>query len=425
MTLKELLVAKGITPKFIAHETGLSSTAVHRIVNHLLYPQRGAAMLQQYLENMLQNSGATDAEISTALQLNITLQRTLARSAATKQKAQHAFKRTEPFTAAEETAAISTTKPTTAPTEEVDMLPVKVSLTQAAKQYFKLPRDPFTNDVQDAKDVFLTPEIRYVRETLWDTAKHGGAVAVTCESGGGKSTIRRDLVDRILRDQPSIIVMSPSILAMEENDIKGKTLKSAAISEVIITSLDPQARPMRSFEARSTQMTRMLKDSYRRGNRHVLMIEEAHGMPTATLKHLKRFYEIEDGFKSLLSIILIGQSELRDKLTRGNPEVREVAQRFEILELPALDNHFEAYLTFKFSRIGVDITTVLDKAAIQAIRTKLSPAQTTQGRSRAFGQPQYGSMLYPLAIANVVSAAMNEAASLGVPLVTADVVKGI
>ena len=400
MTLKDQLEAAGILNSDVREATGVSKSAVSRIVNAGMYPSRGAEMYQRTITALLE-------------------------CAATKNKTPSTLHAEGLSKAAPQSAAISTTKPTTAPTEEVDMLPVKVSLTQAAKQYFKLPRDPFTNDVQDAKDVFLTPEIRYVRETLWDAAKHGGAVAVVCESGGGKSTLRRDLIDRVLRDQPSINVMSPSILGMEENDIKGKTLKSAAIIEAIITSLDPQVRPMRSFEARSTQMTRMLKDSYRRGDRHVLVIEEAHRMPLTTLKHLKNFYEIEDGFKSMLTIILIGQTELRDKLTRGNPEVREVAQRFEIIELPALDNHFEAYLSFKFARIGVDIASVMDKAAIQMVRQKLSPSNPNAGKARAFGQPQQSSMLYPLAIANFVSAAMNTAASLGVPLVTADVVKGI
>ncbi len=46
----------------------------------------------------------------------------------------------------------------------------------------------------------------------------------------------------------------------------------------------------------------------------LLVIEEAHGLPTATLKHLKRFFELEDGFKKLLGIVLIGQTELRMNL---------------------------------------------------------------------------------------------------------------
>ncbi len=35
------------------------------------------------------------------------------------------------------------------------------------------------------------------------------------------------------------------------------------------------------------------------GQRHVLIIEEAHDLSVHTLKYLKRFWELEDGFKKL------------------------------------------------------------------------------------------------------------------------------
>ena len=49
-------------------------------------------------------------------------------------------------------------------------------------------------------------------------------------------------------------------------------------------------------------------------------------MNVNTLKHLKRFHELEDGFQRLLSIILIGQPEAKMKLSRAQPRVREVTQ---------------------------------------------------------------------------------------------------
>ena len=55
---------------------------------------------------------------------------------------------------------------------------------------------------------------------------------------------------------------------------------------------------------------------------------------------------------------------------------------------------------------------VLDNGALEALRTRLTPAR---------GE---GSLLYPLAIHNALAGAMNRAADLGVPLVTADVVRG-
>ena len=50
----------------------------------------------------------------------------------------------------------------------------------------------------------------------------------------GKSTLRRDLIERINHDGLPVIVIEPYIIAMEDNDLKGKTLKAAHIAESII-----------------------------------------------------------------------------------------------------------------------------------------------------------------------------------------------
>ncbi|HBU7864623.1 TPA: AAA family ATPase, partial [Escherichia coli] len=112
----------------------------------------------------------------------------------------------------------------------------------------------------------------------------------------------------------------------------------AAIAEAIISTIAPLESIKRSQDARFRQLHRVLKDSSQAGFSHVLVIEEAHSLPIPTLKHLKRFFELESGFKKLLSIVLIGQPELADKLSERNMEVREVVQRCEVVELLPLDN---------------------------------------------------------------------------------------
>lgn len=401
LSLKTLLKTAGISQGDIGRETGLSKGSVHRIVTLGLYPTRGAAMYESAIAAMLAKAATKNKTPGTP----------------------HA----EGLSTDAETAPVSPRQSeplSKQPTEEKEdpMLLRKQTIAQATKQHFKLFKDPFTDDVQEAKDVFLTPDVRYVREAMWQTVRHGGMLAVVGESGSGKSTLRRDLADRIVREQASVVVIEPYVLAMEENDMKGKTLKSASIAEAIITAISPLTRPVRSAEARFRQLHAMLKDSHRAGNRHVLVIEEAHCLPTATLKHLKRFFELEDGFKKLLAIILIGQPELRQKLSEKNPEVREVVQRCEVVELPPLDNNLEDYLKFKLARVGGDMAAVFDKGAVDALRNKLSLTTGGGGKPRAFGQTVQGSLLYPLAVANLLGAAMNLAVSIGAPLVTADLV---
>ena len=74
------------------------------------------------------------------------------------------------------------------------------------------------------------------------------------------------------------------------------------------------------------------------------------------------------------------------------------------------------------SSVGGTVDAVFDKGAIDAIRAKLSLNTNSAGKARAFGQAPQGSLLYPLAVANLVAAAMNLAVNLGAPLVTADLV---
>lgn len=244
------------------------------------------------------------------------------------------------------------------------------------------------------------------------------------ESGSGKSTLRRDLIDRINREGQRIVVIEPYVLGMEDTDTKGKTLKAGHIAEAILTAVAPLEAIKSSPEARFRQVHRVLRDSRRSGNQHVLVIEEAHGLPVPTLKHLKRFFELEDGFNKLLSIVLIGQSELRAKLSESDPNVREVVQRCEIVELPPLDTRLEEYLKFKFDRAGKPIVEVVDQGAIDAMRSRLTTTRMGLGR-KGHGDSQAVSLLYPLAVNNLLTACMNLAADIGAPKVTAEVVKEV
>ena len=111
------------------------------------------------------------------------------------------------------------------------------------------------------------------------------------------------------------------------------------------------------------------------------------------------------------------QEQLADKLSERNMEVREVVQRCEVVELLPLDNSLEEFLTFKLQRAGKQLADIMDASAVEAIRARLS----NLGSNRK----SMVSLLYPLAVSNLVIAAMNLAAEIGVPQVNADVVKGV
>lgn len=298
------------------------------------------------------------------------------------------------------------------------MLLRKQTLSHPAKRQFKLFTNIFTDNVRDANQVYQNADIKDVREALWQTAKGNMSfVAVIGQSGAGKSTLRRELIDRLERQKESVIVIEPYVLATEDNDIKGKTLKSVHIAESILATLAPSVNAKRSPEARFRQVHNLLKESSKAGNHHVLIIEEAHSLPIPTLKHLKRFLELENGFTPLLSIVLIGQNELKNKLSENNEQVREVVQRCEIFELTHFDrNSLKEYLQHRSQSAGRELGEFIDESGLNAIAHRLGGSHKNKGAD---------SLLYPLAVGNLLTGALNIASELGMPVVTGDLVKEV
>jgi exeA protein len=392
LKLKAILEDNGISQRKLARLLLVSPAVITNLVNHGLMIKTGTEQFKTRLTEVLKTLG-----ISTALSELLTEDSAGA------------------ATPAEDSPNLDEQSITT--TEEDTMLLAKQALFPATKKHFSLFSNPFTDEVRSAEEVFSSPDVRYVREALFQTARFGGFMAVVGESGAGKSTLRRDLIERINHDGLPVIVIEPYIIAMEDNDLKGKTLKAAHIAESIINTLAPLESVKRSPEARFRQLHRVLKESARAGNQHILIIEEAHSLPVPTLKHLKRFFELEDGFKKLLSIVLIGQPELKQKLSERNFEVREVVQRCEIVELAPLDNCLEEYVAWRLKAVGRKTADIFERDALDALRNRL-----VMTNSRAKTQH---SLLYPLAVGNLITGAMNLAAELGAPLVSADVIKGV
>lgn len=389
LKLKQVLIDKGVSLRQLAQMMKVSPATVSQLVNHNQRVKQWADF-EQNLSETLQSLGIIEP-LATLLEVEATGE-SLA---------------TEP--------AASVPKTTDEIKDEI-MLLAKQALFPATKKHFGLFRDPFAEDIRSAEDVFSSADVRYVREALFQTAKHGGFMAVVGESGAGKSTLRRDLIDRINQENAPIQVIEPYIIAMEDNDVKGKTLKAAHIAEAIITTLAPLENVKRSPEARFRQLHRVLKESVKSGYSNVLIIEEAHALPIPTLKHLKRFFELEDGFKKLLSIVLVGQPELKLKLSERNTEVREVVQRCEIVELAPLDAELERFVEHKLERVGKKVSDIFEEDTFLAVRQRLVAVNR---------QKQSTSLLYPLAVGNLLTAAMNLAESLGVPKVNGQVVMNV
>ncbi|MGB4227741.1 MAG: AAA family ATPase [Candidatus Dechloromonas phosphoritropha] len=395
MNLNQILRRHRITQMALAAGAGLSRGVVYRLLAHGEWPRRDPAARER-VGAFLQANGI-DRRLATVLMSG---------------ESGHE-KAPDVLTHAEANPEASINE-----TQEESMLLRNENLTPATRQHFGLPRSPFVDDVTTRDDVFSSAATRYVRAALYDAALNHGFIAIIGESGSGKSTLVEELEQRILDEDKQVIIIRPYILGMEENDTKGKTLKSSQIEEAIIRTLAPSATPKRTPDARGNQVKQLLVASRSAGYSHLLVIEEAHCLPVVTLKHLKRFREIKRGLATLLGVCLVGQPELDNRLSDRNHEVREAVQRCERIELPPLDNDLEAYLKHKFERLGAKIGDVLAADACDALRARLIRLPRGGKASDA------SSLCYPLVVNNLVARAMNAAAAAGWPKVDAQVIGG-
>ncbi len=380
MSIKELLSDCAPSRRKLAEALGISPAALSQLLNHGALPKRRWPEIRETMLSLAVAHGKAESDMESAL----------------KELEQ------QPESVPENKAE-----------QEEPMILRKQTLTMQTRQAFGLVRNPFV-DPETSADVFMSPDIRFARETLYQAATGSGFLALVGESGSGKSTLKDELITRISTENLPVIVIEPYTLAMAASESQGKPLRSSHIAEAIISTVQPGAKIPSSPEMRFRRLHEILKASHTAGMRHCLIIEEAHDLHRHTLKSLKRFHELKDGLSRLLSIILIGQTELEKKLRVTDASVREVVQRCDVIHLSAIADP-GAYLRHRFERAGADFNAAFSPDGIEEIRANLTVSPDSRGDGVYMG--------YPLMIANLATAALNLAASVGEKQVTADVVR--
>ena len=418
LILGQILTDHGLSQAWLAREVRLSRAALNVLIRANTWPKQiGRRELRSMICAALRKRAVADADLVDAfLESDEQEDCTPGKSSAG----------AIPRPAEEVTAPRSSAAPSGAtqqPKEvEGEMLLRKQTLSEAARRKFAIFRDPFDEPLQ-ASEVFLSRASRVVREAMWQTAiGNTNFLAVVGESGAGKSTLREELAERLRAESRPVVLIAPYVLGMEENDKKGRCLRSDHIAEAILHAVAGGETPKRSPEARFRQLHEALIASSRTGMKHLLVIEEAHGLAIPTLKHLKRFLELKDGMRRLMSVLLLGQPELREKLDERRAAVREVAQRCQIVTLPPLDASLGDYLAHRFASSGLDLAAIVEPTAVDALMQALT---ITQRHGGGPGDTQVISLTHPLVANNLLTAAINQAASLGAPRVTAELVRAV
>lgn len=293
----------------------------------------------------------------------------------------------------------------------INPLPEPQMLTQQAKLFFNLFQDPFENEIYSMDQVFLGNSHRYAVEHMIQAARMGSMLCVYAECGAGKTTLRRVFNEKVNTEFPNIRIIEPA--RIDRSEIGANT-----ISESIMRELQVNVRP-KSSEHRDAIIRDVLTQSYKAGNRHVLVIDEAHDLTDEVIKQLKRIWELADGFTKFIGIILIGQNEMEKKLK--NHFIREFTYRATQIVIQPLGNELQAYLGLKLKSVNVEPGNLLTDDAYAAMQEALTG-------TRRFGAntgkaDEIVDMSYPLNVNTLMKNAMNLAAQLGERKISAELVR--
>lgn len=181
-----------------------------------------------------------------------------------------------------------------------------------------------------------------------------GIVKVVGEVGSGKTMLCRMLQTLLPEKVESVYLANPSVAP---EDVLH------AIAFELQLELPPDADRLRVMQVLHTY----LLDRYAEGRQVVIFVEEAQGMPLATLEEIRLLSNLETRHDKLLQIVLFGQPELDENL--NETQIRQLRERItHSFNLgPLVEQDVADYLIFRLRAAGYFGPHLFSKSAIRMI----------------------------------------------------------
>lgn len=240
--------------------------------------------------------------------------------------------------------------------------------------HFNLSADPF-RITPDTAFFFSGGQRGDFLEALVVASMHDeGIVSVVGEIGMGKTMLSRMLLERLRLLPCDTVYLANPVFDRDE------------ILEAIARDLMP-APPRGNRTHTLAILESALLERHAQGRRVVVVIDEAHSMPGATLEEIRLLSNLETSHHKLLKMVLFGQPELDELLS--SPRLRQVkdriSHRFELQPFNAQEAC--SYLTFRLQKAGWQGGDLFDAASHKLL------VQASEGRTRKLNMLADKSML--------------------------------
>jgi general secretion pathway protein A len=209
------------------------------------------------------------------------------------------------------------------------------------REYFGLKETPFS--------ISPDPHYFYISEGHREALAHllyginidGGFVLLTGEVGTGKTTVCRCLLEQIPENCHIAFILNPKLSSVE--------LLAAICDEFQVS----YSRSSRNIKDLVDRLNRFLFKIHEKGGRAILIIEEAQNLTVDVLEQVRLLTNLETNQRKLLQIIMLGQPELKELLSR--PELRQLNQRITARYHlgPLAKNEISDYVNHRLSVAGL------------------------------------------------------------------------
>ena len=210
-------------------------------------------------------------------------------------------------------------------------------------EYFGFKTAPFSI-APDPHYLYMTAQHREaLAHLVYGLNSEGGCILLTGEVGTGKTTICRCLLEQIPEKANVALLLNPKVTAIE--------LLETICDEFKIIYPEKE----NTVKTYIDLINAFLLESNARGEKTVLIIDEAQNLDSTVLEQLRLLTNLETNQRKLLQIIILGQPELLDILSRE--EMRQLAQRitarFHLNPLNRVE--IKAYISHRLAIAGQNV----------------------------------------------------------------------
>lgn len=205
------------------------------------------------------------------------------------------------------------------------------------EEFFGFLRRPFGKDLPTA-NLYLTAHHRQILGRLERIVAHGGHAALTGEVGVGKSTLLRALIDRLPPSRTCCLYV-------------GHNFPSRGIMRHIAENLGLAPYWLRADLI--PQVQQAIGDQFdKAGRRTVLIVDECHLAHVAVLEDLRLLTNFQVDSKPILSLLLVGQPPLRQRLRLKAAEALRQRLETELTLEPLARQEVAEYLAHHLGQAG-------------------------------------------------------------------------